>query len=70
MRTTFRAAVGLALALVACSPDSQITVNNLNSPDGTRAQSYEYGAGEFVDLELFLMWRARGMKMETPGVRP
>ena len=37
---------------------------------GTRAQSYEYGADEFVDLELFLMWRARGMKMETPGVRP
>jgi len=37
---------------------------------GTRAQSYEYGADEFVDLELFLMWRAREMKTETPAVRP
>ena len=37
---------------------------------GTRAQTYEFGADEFVDLELFLMWRAREMKMETPGVRP
>ena len=37
---------------------------------GIRAQSPAYGADEFVDLELFLMWRARGMTMETPGVRP
>ena len=37
---------------------------------GTRAQPYEFGADEFVDLELYLMWRAREMKMETPGVRP
>ena len=37
---------------------------------GMRAQSYDFGAPELVDLELYLMWRARGMKMETPGVRP
>ena len=37
---------------------------------GTRAQTYAYGAPELVDLELYLMWRARGMKIETPAVRP
>jgi L-cysteine S-thiosulfotransferase len=37
---------------------------------GMRAQSYELGALEYVDLELYLMWRARGMKVETPAVRP
>ena len=25
---------------------------------------------DYVNLELYLMWRARGMKMETPAVRP
>ncbi len=28
---------------------------------GIRAEPYAYGAPELVDLELFLMWRARGM---------
>ena len=37
---------------------------------GLRAESYPYGAPELVDLELYLMWRANGMKMETPAVRP
>lgn len=37
---------------------------------GIRALAPEYGSAEFVDLELFLAWRARGMKMETPAVRP
>jgi len=37
---------------------------------GPRAQAQDYGADELVDLELFLMWRARGMNMETPAVRP
>ena len=37
---------------------------------GLRAEPYAYGAPEYVDMELFLMWRARGMKMETPAVRP
>ena len=36
----------------------------------TRAEPYPFGAPELVDLELYLMWRARGMAMETPGVRP
>ncbi len=37
---------------------------------GMRAEPYDYGAQEYVDLELFLMSRARGMKLESPGVRP
>lgn len=37
---------------------------------GMRAQLPEFGADELVDLELYLMWRARGMKIEAPGVRP
>ena len=37
---------------------------------GIRAESYEYGAPELVELELYLMWRARGMTLEAPAVRP
>jgi sulfur-oxidizing protein SoxA len=37
---------------------------------GIRAEPYEHGAPELVDLELFLMWRARGMSMDAPAVRP
>jgi L-cysteine S-thiosulfotransferase len=37
---------------------------------GVRAQAYDYGAPELVDLELYLMSRARGMKLEAPAVRP
>jgi sulfur-oxidizing protein SoxA len=37
---------------------------------GMRAEPYEYGAPETIALEAFLMWRARGMAIETPGVRP
>jgi L-cysteine S-thiosulfotransferase len=37
---------------------------------GMRAISYPLGAPEYVDLELYLMWRARGMAVETPAVRP
>jgi len=37
---------------------------------GMRAEPYPYGAEEYVALELFLMWRARGMNVETPAVRP
>jgi sulfur-oxidizing protein SoxA len=37
---------------------------------GTRAEPYAYGAPEMVELELYLMWRARGMPVETPAVRP
>lgn len=37
---------------------------------GMRAISYPLGAPQYVDLELYLMWRARGMPVETPAVRP
>ncbi len=37
---------------------------------GVRAEPYAYGAPEYVELEYYLMWRARGMKVETPAVRP
>ena len=37
---------------------------------GVRAEPYAYGAQEYVELEYYLMWRARGMKLETPAVRP
>jgi sulfur-oxidizing protein SoxA len=37
---------------------------------GIRAEPYAYGAPELVELELYLMWRARGMMLEAPGVRP
>lgn len=35
-----------------------------------RAEPYAYGAPELVDLEFFLLWRARGMTVEAPAVRP
>ena len=41
-----------------------------NCLTGVRAEPYPYGTPELVDLELYLMWRARGMKVETPAVRP
>jgi sulfur-oxidizing protein SoxA len=37
---------------------------------GIRAQPYDYGAPELVDLELYLMSRAKGLPVETPAVRP
>ena len=37
---------------------------------GIRAEPYDFGAAELVNLELFLMWRARGMTFEAPAVRP
>lgn len=37
---------------------------------GIRAQSFDYGARELVELELYLMSRAAGMPLETPAVRP
>ena len=41
-----------------------------NCLTGMRAENYALGSPELVELELFLMWRARGMKIETPAVRP
>lgn len=37
---------------------------------GVRAQPFDFGAPEFVDIELFLMERAQGLQMEAPAVRP
>jgi sulfur-oxidizing protein SoxA len=37
---------------------------------GMRAEPYAYSAPEYVALETYLMWRARGLPMETPAVRP
>jgi L-cysteine S-thiosulfotransferase len=37
---------------------------------GMRAETYPFGAPELVELEAYLMWRARGMKIESPAVRP
>ena len=37
---------------------------------GVRAQPYEFGTPELVELELYLMTRAAGMAMEAPAVRP
>ena len=37
---------------------------------GMRAESYAFDSPEFIALETYLMWRARGMPMEAPAVRP
>lgn len=37
---------------------------------GMRAEVYGLGAPELTDIEAYLMWRARGMVMDAPGVRP
>jgi L-cysteine S-thiosulfotransferase len=37
---------------------------------GVRAQAYEFGTPDMIDLELYLMSRAHGMPIETPAVRP
>jgi L-cysteine S-thiosulfotransferase len=41
-----------------------------NCISGMRAEVPDYGSPEYVNLELFLMQRARGMPMESPAVRP
>ena len=38
--------------------------------NGVRAEPFAFDSKEIVDLELYLMWRARGMAIETPAVRP
>ena len=37
---------------------------------GMRAAPYANDSPEIVDLELYLAWRARGLPLETPAVRP
>jgi sulfur-oxidizing protein SoxA len=41
-----------------------------NCLTGVRAEPYALGSLEMRELELFLAWRARGMPLESPGVRP
>jgi sulfur-oxidizing protein SoxA len=41
-----------------------------NCLTGMRAEPYPNDAPEIVDLELYLAWRARGLLIETPAVRP
>ncbi|MSQ50418.1 MAG: sulfur oxidation c-type cytochrome SoxA [Betaproteobacteria bacterium] len=36
---------------------------------GVRAEILPYGSSEYTDLSLYLSWRARGLPLETPGVR-
>ena len=45
---------------IACSPGA--------TPLGA-AEPYPYGADEYVNLELFLAWRGRGLPVETPAIR-
>ena len=37
---------------------------------GVRAEPAAYGSSDLVDLQAWLAWRARGMLVESPGVRP
>lgn len=37
---------------------------------GVRAEPYAFGAREFVELELYLMSRAKGLIFESPAIRP
>ncbi|NDY84344.1 sulfur oxidation c-type cytochrome SoxA [Orrella sp. NBD-18] len=41
-----------------------------NCLTGVRAQPFADDSKEILELELYLMWRARGMDIETPAVRP
>ncbi|MFZ9500015.1 MAG: sulfur oxidation c-type cytochrome SoxA [Beijerinckiaceae bacterium] len=41
-----------------------------NCMNGVRAEPFSYGSLEFIELELYLAQRAKGMPVETPGVRP
>jgi L-cysteine S-thiosulfotransferase len=34
-----------------------------------RAESYPLGSDEYVNLELFMTWRGRGLQVETPAIR-
>ena len=41
-----------------------------NCMSGVRAEPFAYGSMEIIELETYLMSRAAGMTIETPGVRP
>jgi L-cysteine S-thiosulfotransferase len=37
---------------------------------GMRAEPYAYSAPEYIDLEVYLAWRAHGLLIEVPAIRP
>jgi len=37
--------------------------------EAVRAEPYPYGSDEYLNLELYLAWRGRGLPIETPAVR-
>ena len=37
---------------------------------GVRAVQLDHGSPQYVSLELYLAWRARGVPVETPAIRP
>ena len=37
---------------------------------GHAGRAFPLGAPDMIALEAFLMWRARGMPMDAPAVRP
>lgn len=37
---------------------------------GMRAEPFDYDSSEYIDLELYLMERAKGMTMDAPAARP
>jgi len=41
-----------------------------NCMSGVRAEQYPYGSRELAQIELYLMQRANGMVIESPGIRP
>lgn len=41
-----------------------------NCMNAVRAEPYALGSLELTRLELYLMWRARGMPLEAPALRP
>jgi L-cysteine S-thiosulfotransferase len=41
-----------------------------NCMSGVRAEGFAYGSKELIEIELYLVNRANGMLIETPGVRP
>jgi sulfur-oxidizing protein SoxA len=41
-----------------------------NCMTGLRADPYPFDSPEHTALQLYLMWRARGLPIETPAVRP
>ena len=37
--------------------------------DAMRAEPYALGSEEYLNLELYVAWRGRGLPIETPAVR-